>query len=74
MGTIAHKIRGMLVDGDGRSVVDCVGLNSWLFYDRASGAQTEQLVDKPGQLITLTFHRIGASWKATNLYLEGQCK
>ncbi|MFF4100004.1 hypothetical protein [Streptomyces sp. NPDC001903] len=75
-GEVGHRIDGMNVSGEqSRVVQDCVDLDRWLIYDRASGTPTDQLRDKPSQLsaFTLVRERLGAPWKVTSVSVLGDC-
>ncbi|MFI5667784.1 hypothetical protein [Streptomyces sp. NPDC051704] len=75
-GEVGHRIDGMDVSGEqSRVVQDCVDLDRWLIYDRASGALADQLQDKPSQLsaFTLVRERMGAPWKVTSVSVLGDC-
>ncbi|WP_327284465.1 MULTISPECIES: hypothetical protein [unclassified Streptomyces] len=75
-GEVGHRIDGMDVSGEQTRVVqDCVDLDRWLIYDRASGALADQLQDKPSQLsaFTLVRERLGAPWKVTSVSVLGDC-
>ncbi len=75
-GEVGHRIDGMKVSGEqSRVLQDCVDLDRWLIHDRASGALTDQLKDKPSQLsaFTLVRERLGAPWKVTSVSVLGTC-
>ena len=73
-GTVRHEIRGMSVEGEAHKVVDCVDIDGWLLYDKATGERiADQLVDRPRQLMVVTFHRRAGAWKATDGHVLGQC-
>ncbi|MCX5377326.1 hypothetical protein [Streptomyces sp. NBC_00091] len=75
-GDVGHRIDGMEITGArSRVLQDCVDLDRWLIYDRASGAPTDQLRDKPSQLssFTLVTERLGEPWKVTSVVVLGEC-
>ncbi len=73
-GQVTHQILGMEVDGDARRITDCVGLGDWRLFDAATGAPLPgQLSSRRTQLTVLVLRPAGSTWKATNMYVSGEC-
>ncbi|MGW2253583.1 hypothetical protein ACWCXH_25805 [Kitasatospora sp. NPDC001660] len=72
-GAVGHRLAGMRTDGDARIVYDCADLNGWLIHDATTGAEIDQVRQKPRQLAIMTLRQAGGAWKVTNSRKPLEC-
>jgi hypothetical protein len=73
-GKIVHQIRSMEVDGNARRITDCIDIGGWRLYDASNGSVVpNQLSGTRHQFTVLVLRLQSAKWKATNMYVYGQC-
>lgn len=72
-GTVGHRVRSIQVGRATAVVVDCVDLDAWLLYDRATGRKLPQLTDRPSQLATYWLASTPDGWRVTDSLPMGDC-
>lgn len=73
-GEIIHRITALENDQDTNRITDCIEITNWRLYDSESGSPLPgQIPGKRTQQTVIVMRLQGTNWKATNMYVYGQC-